>query len=114
MHRICDNYISWSIAHMVAGLVIGAFGFFTRIDYPFYLFVVLVSLLVFQRLVRRDHKPDERETQLLLKVQSHAGVWTLVFLPAFHARLGDDFFSAIWGVFIFLRGCFGLYFFLRE
>ncbi len=114
MSRISGNYTAWSIAHIIAGFAIGAFGFFTDIAYWYYMLFVFVVLITLQKLVKKDRSPDERESQILLKVHANAGTWTLVFLPAFHARLGEDFFSAIWGVFLFLRGCFGLYFFLRD
>jgi hypothetical protein len=114
MIRISGNYVSWSVAHILAGLAIGTFGFFTRIDYPYYLLLVFAMLIVFQRLVKRERKPDERETQILLKVHANAGIWTLVTLPVFHSKFGDHFFSAIWAVFLLLRGCFGLYYFHRD
>jgi len=114
MNRVSGNYIAWSIAHVLAGLAIGAFGFFTKIDYWYYMLFVFLVLITLQRLVKKERRPDERESQILLKVHANAGVWTLVALPAFHSKLGDEFFSAIWGVFLFLRGCFGLYFFLKD
>lgn len=114
MNRIRGNYIAWSIAHILAGLAIGACGFLTSIDVGYYLLIVLALLIVLQKLVKGDRNPDEREVHILLKVHANAGVWTLMVLPAFHSRLGDDFYGAIWGVFLFLRGCFGLYFFLRD
>lgn len=108
------SYISWSVSNLVAGLTIGAFGFFTSIDYPFYLLIVFAMLVVLNIIRKRNYKPDERESYLLLKVQAESGLWSLVMLPIFHPRLGDDFYAAIWGVYLFFRGCFGLYYFLRE
>jgi hypothetical protein len=112
--RISDKYIWWSVAQLIAGIAIFAFGYFTSIAFYYYLLLIIIMLYGLPSFLKRGRKPDERELHLLLKVHANAGVWTLMLLPAFHSRLGEEFFTTIWGIFLLLRGCFGLFYFLRN
>ena len=112
--KLKGNYVFWSSLHILAGIMVFALGMLTGIEYYIILAIFLLPLVGYKLWFEKSYKPDERETQILAKVYAHSGSSTVFLLYCAHNLIMGNFEVVLWGLYLFLRGAFGLYYFTRS
>ncbi len=114
MGKVKGNYIWWSLAHIVAGIVIAALRWLWSDELYLVLLIGLVPLVIFRTWFDRGRQPDERERIILLRALSYSGATALVLMSALHVRFDAYWIFALWSIVLITRGGFDLLFFIRE
>ena len=102
------NYIPWSVTQIIAGGLCGALTLLWNTRFLWILLATLAVIGFYKALFRWDHKADEREMHLMLRVFSLSGISTLAVLTVAHRWLDAIWINALWSTALISRGVFGL------
>lgn len=108
------NYIQWSVAQVVSGVVCASLTLFSNMPFPFVLLASLSVIALYKLLYRWEHRATEGEMQSMLRVFSLSSLATLVFLTVAGRWLNGIWINALWSTALISRGLFGLIQFRRQ
>lgn len=114
MNKVKGNYLWWAGVHIFAGILIAVLTIYTRMNFVYVLLSAIFPLAAFVSWFDKTHKPDERETVILLKVYASAGFVALVIVSGFHESFSNNIVPALWSSFLTSRGLFGFIYFLKD